>query len=45
MYEMLEDIDCNNYGEKLPIHVARYLATKIYDDILKDCSIAGEEKI
>ena len=39
--EMLEDIDCNKYGEKIPIHVARYHATKIYDDILKDYSIAG----
>ena len=30
---MLEDIDCDKYGEKLPIHVARYRGTKIYDDI------------
>ena len=42
---MLEDIDCNKYREKLPIHVARYRATKIYDDILKDCSIAGQAQI
>ena len=38
---MLEDIHCNKYGEKIPIHVARYRPTKIYDDILKDSSIAG----
>ena len=42
---MLEDIDCDKYGEKLPIHVARYGATKIYDDILKDCSISGQAHI
>ena len=36
---------CQKYGEKLPIHVARYRATKIYDDILKDCSIAGQAQI
>ena len=42
---MLEDIDCDKYGEKIPIHVARYPATKIYDDILKDCSIAGQVQI
>ena len=42
---MLEDIDCNKYGEKIPIHVERYRATKILDDILKDCSIAGEAQI
>ena len=42
---MLEDINCDKYGEKLPIHVARYRATKIYDDILKDCSIAGQVQI
>ena len=42
---MLEDIYYDKYGEKLPIHVARYHATKTYDDILKDCSIAGQEKI
>ena len=42
---MLEDIDCDKYGEKLPIHVAQYRATKIYDDILKDCSIAGQAQI
>ena len=42
---MLEDIYCDKYGEKLPIHVAQYRATKIYDDILKDCSIAGQVQI
>ena len=41
---MLEDIDCDKYGEKLSIHVARYHDTKIYDDIFKDCSIAGTSK-
>ena len=40
---MLEDIDCEKYGEKIPIHVAGYRATKTYDDILKDCLIAGQE--
>ena len=30
---------------KIPIHVARYCATKIYDDIFKDCSIAGKAQI
>ena len=42
---MLEDIDCEKCGEKLPIHVARYRATKLYDDILKDFSIAGQAQI
>ena len=42
---MLEDIDRDKYGEKIPIHVARYHATNIYDDILKDCSIAGQAQI
>ena len=41
---MLEDIDCDKYGEKIPIHVARYRSTKIYDYILKDCSIAGQSQ-
>ena len=34
-----------NTKKKIPIHVARYRATKIYDDILKDCSIAGQAQI
>ena len=42
---MLEYIDCDKYGEKIPIHVARYRATKNYYDILKDCSIAGQAQI
>ena len=42
---MLEDIDCDKYGENLPIHVARYRATKIDDNILKDCSIVGQAQI
>ena len=42
---MLEDIDCDKYGEKLPIHVAQYRATKIYGDILKECSITGQAQI
>ena len=42
---MLEDIDCDKYGEKILMHVARYHATKIYDDILKDYSIAGQAQI
>ena len=42
---MLEDINCDKYGEKLPIHVALYRATKIYDDILKDLSITGQAQI
>ena len=43
--EMLEDIDYDKYGEKLPIHVAWYRATKNYDYILKDCIIAGQGQI
>ena len=42
---MLEDIDCDKYGEKLSIHVARFRATKIYDHILKDYSIEGQAQI
>ena len=42
---MLEDIEYDKYGETLPIHVARYRATKIYDDILKDCLIVGQAQI
>ena len=43
--EILEDIDYDKYEEKLPIHIARYRATKIYDDILKDYSITGKAQI